>query len=298
MRWSGAFWRSREGASILFMLLAACTFATLDTTSKHVVTLVPVLMLLWFRYAFQAGFTFAMRAHREGFRLFITPNPRLQAARGFLALFSSGCALYSLQHMPMAEFTSIAMLSPMVATALAALTLNNHVSKRRWLLMGLGLLGVFLVVRPGGQVFGWELIFPALMVTAYAGFQVITSRLSGDENPYTTHFYTGLAGGIGLLPIVMFVWSSEALLRHWPWFIMVGLVSTFGHLMLIRAYSRASPVELSPYTYTQLAFATLAGAVVFGQTPDALAWLGIVVIAVSGVGNALVTLREAGLRRQ
>lgn len=280
------------------MVLTAFSFAGLDTVSKHVVTLVPVLMLLWFRYAFQASFTFAMRSRKEGFRLLITANPKLQAARGFLALFSSGCALYSLRHMPMAEFTSIAMLSPMIATALAAITLKNHVSSRRWLLMGVGLAGVFLIVRPGGQVFGWQLIFPALMVTAYAVFQIITSHLSGQENPYTTHFYTGLAGGVGLLPLVMFVWDSNALLQYWPWFVAVGLGSTFGHLMLIRAYSRASAVELAPYTYSQLAFATLGGAVAFGQTPDALAWLGIAIIAASGVGNAMVTIEESGLKRQ
>ena len=280
------------------MVLTAFSFAGLDTVSKHVVTLVPVLMLLWFRYAFQASFTFAMRSRKEGFRLLITANPKLQAARGVLALFSSGCALYSLRHMPMAEFTSIAMLSPMIATALAAITLKNHVSSRRWLLMGVGLAGVFLIVRPGGQVFGWQLIFPALMVTAYAVFQIITSHLSGQENPYTTHFYTGLAGGVGLLPLVMFVWDSNALLQYWPWFVAVGLGSTFGHLMLIRAYSRASAVELAPYTYSQLAFATLGGAVAFGQTHDALAWLGIAIIAASGVGNAMVTIEESGLKRQ
>lgn len=292
------FWRSQQGGSILLMLLATGTFATLDTASKHVVTMVPVMMLLWFRYAFQAAFTFAMRSRKEGFRLFITPNPRLQITRGCLGLFSSGCALYSLQHMPVAEFTSIAMLSPMMATALAAVTLKNHVSKRRWLLMAVGFSGVLLVVRPGGQVFGWGLVFPLMMITAYAGFQIITSRLSGEENPYTTHFYTGLAGGVGLLPLVMFVWDSNALLQHWPWFVVVGLGSTFGHLMLIRAYNRASPVELAPYTYTQLAFATLAGAIAFSQTPDALAWLGIAVIAASGVGNALVTIEESGIKRQ
>lgn len=280
------------------MLLTTLCFAGIDTASKHVVSMVPVLMLLWFRFAFQASLTFVLRSRKEGFRLLITANPRLQATRGFLSLFSSGCALYSLRHMPMAEFTSIAMLSPMIATAMAAFFLKSHVSARRWLLMGVGLAGVLLIVRPGGQVFGWHLIFPALMVFAYATFQIITSLLSGEENPYTTHFYTGLAGGIGMLPLVMFVWDSSALLQHWPWFVAVGLGSTFGHLMLIRAYSRASPVELAPYTYAQLAFATLGGAVVFGQSPDAWAWLGIAVIAASGIGNARVTMQEAGLRRQ
>lgn len=292
------FARSREGGGILLMLLATSTFATLDTVTKHAISLVPVLMLLWFRYAFQAAFTFAMRAHAQGFKIFITPNPRLQLARGSLALTSSACGFYSLQHLPVAEFTSMAMLSPMAATAMAAVVLKNHVSYRRWMWMALGLMGVLLVVRPGGQVFGWALLFPLLMVTSFASFQILTSRLSGEESPYTTHFYTGLVGGVGMLPVVMFVWDSSALLHFWPWFVAVGLLSTFGHLMLIRSYSRANAVVISPYQYSQLAFATLAGWVAFGHTPDALAWLGIVTIAASGVGNGLVTMQEAGLKRQ
>lgn len=292
------FWRSQQGGGILLMLLATCTFAALDTTTKHAISLVPVLMLLWFRYAFQAAFTFAMRIPKQGFAIFITPNPRLQFTRGALAITSSAFGFYSLQHLPVAEFTSIAMLSPMFATALAAVTLKNHVSLRRWAWMILGLMGILLVVRPGGQVFGWALIFPILMVCSFGAFQVITSRLSGEESPYTTHFYTGLVGAIGMLPVVMFVWDSAALLTYWPWFVAVGLLSTFGHLMLIRAYNRASAVVITPYQYSQLAFATLAGWLVFGHTPDALAWAGIAVIAASGVGNGLVTIQEAGLKRQ
>jgi drug/metabolite transporter (DMT)-like permease len=190
------------------------------------------------------------------------------------------------------------MLSPMAASAMAAWTLKTYVSPRRWALMGLGLLGVLLVIRPGGQVFGWALLCPVLLVTSYAWFQVLTSRLSGDENPYTTHFYTGLVGALVMTPVMLLSWDSAALLRYWYWFLLVGFLGTFGHLMLIRAYNRANAVVLSPYLYTQIAFATLLGWLVFRHVPDGLAWAGIAVIAASGVGNAMLSAREAiGLRQ-
>jgi drug/metabolite transporter (DMT)-like permease len=69
--------------------------------------------------------------------------------------------------------------------------------------------------------------------------------------------------------------------------------------MLIRAYARASAPVLAPYLYTQIAFATLAGWLVFQHVPDALAWVGIAVIAASGTGNAVLSAQElARLRRQ
>jgi drug/metabolite transporter (DMT)-like permease len=293
-----SFWKSRQAGGILLIILAALSFASLDTITKHATQLVPLLMLLWFRYAFQAVVTLALRFPVQKTSLFATPNPRFQALRGVLLLTTSACAFFGLQYLPVGEFTSMTMLSPMVATAMAACTLKTHVSPQRWALMGLGLAGVLLVVRPGGQVFGWALVFPVVLVTAYAWFQVLTSRLSGDENPYTTHFYTGLVGTVVMTPIMLFHWDTSALLSYWHWFVLVGFLGTFGHLMLIRAYNRANAVVLTPYLYTQIAFATLLGWIVFSHVPDGLAWAGIAVIAASGVGNAVLSSREASGLRQ
>lgn len=293
-----SFWKSRQAGGIFLIMLATFTFALLDTMTKHATQLVPLLMLLWFRYAFQAVVTLALRFPVQKARIFVTPNPRFQALRGVLLLTTTACGFFGLQYLPVGEFTAMVMLSPMVASAMAAWTLKTHVSPRRWALMGLGLLGVLLVVRPGGQVFGWALLFPVVLVTSYAWFQVLTSRLSGDENPYTTHFYTGLVGAVVMTPIMLFSWSTAALLSYWYWFLLIGIFGTFGHLMLIRAYNRANAVVLTPYLYTQIAFATLLGWLVFRHVPDGLAWAGIAVIAASGVGNAMLSAREAiGLRQ-
>jgi drug/metabolite transporter (DMT)-like permease len=293
-----SFWKSRQAGGIFLIILAALAFATLDTITKHATQRVPLLMLLWFRYAFQAVVTFVLRFPVQHTRLFATPNPRFQALRGVLLLITTACAFFGLQFLPVGEFTAMAMLSPMVASAMAAWTLKAHVSPRRWAMMSLGLLGVLLVVRPGGQVFGWALLFPVVLVTSYAWFQVLTSRLSGDENPYTTHFYTGLVGAVVMTPIMLFSWKTSALLSYWYWFVLVGIFGTFGHLMLIRAFNRANAVVLTPYLYMQIAFATVLGWIVFRHVPDGLAWAGIAVIAASGVGNAMLSAREAAGLRQ
>ncbi|MFZ4479659.1 MAG: DMT family transporter [Rhodoferax sp.] len=290
------FWRSPQGGGILLIVLATLCFAALDTATKHAVTLAPVLMLLWFRYLFQAVATLALRFPAQTFGLFATPNPRFQALRGMLLLTTSACSFFGLQYLPVGEFTAIVMLSPLLATALAASVLKNQVSARRWWLMTAGLAGVLLVIRPGGQVFSWALLFPVLLVTTYAWFQVLTSRLSGEENPYTTHFYTGFVGTVVLTPLVVFSWDTAALVAHWPWFVLVGFLGTYGHLLLIRAFMRALAPALSPYLYAQIAFATLFGWLFFSHVPDPLAWLGIAVIAASGIGNAVLSAHEVGQR--
>lgn len=279
-------------AGIYYIVAACLFFAALDTSTKVAGLLAPVLMLLWFRYLFQALATAALRAPVQGAALFATRNPRFQLVRGVLLLNTSACSFFGLQYLPVGEFTAILMLTPLVVTLLAAFQLKEKVSPWRWALLTGGLAGALLVVRPGGQVFGWAVLLPVLMVMSYAFFQALTSRMAGDENPYTTHFYTGLVGTVVMSAIVPWAWNTQALLNHWPWFVVLGFCGTFGHLMLIRAFARAPASVLTPYLYSQIAFGMLGGWLAFQHSPDALAWAGIVLISLCGVASGFLTARE------
>lgn len=289
--------RSAPGVGIALLVLATGCFVVLDTATKHSGQFAPVMMLLWFRYAFQAVVTFALRLPVQGWGVWRTAHPRFQWLRGGLLLVTSTCSFVGLQHLPVGEFTAMVMLAPLAVTGLAAWALKEQVSARRWALLLGGFAGALLVIRPGGQVFGWALIFPLLLVLAYAGFQVLTSRMSANENPYTTHMYTGLVGMVAMLPVALWQWDSAALREHWPWYLLLGAAGTFGHWLLILAYRRAPAATLSPYLYGQIGFATLAGWLAFQHTPDAWAWVGIAVIAVCGVASGLLTAQEAAQAR-
>lgn len=287
-----SFWRSSHGKGILLILVSSVAFSVLDTAVKHAITLAPAFMLLWFRYAFQTLAALVLQWPSQGRAMLATPNPRFQLLRGSLMLVTTTCAFFSLKYLPVGEFTAMVMLSPLMATGLAAWLLKVHVPRLSWWMLALGLVGVLLVVHPGGQIFTWALIFPAVLVCANAGFQVLTSRLSGEENPCTTQFYSGLVGALGMTPAVLFVWDSGELLAHWPWFVLIGSAGAFGHLMLIRAYVNAPAPVLMPYIYSQIAFSMLGGWLAFNHVPDLLAWVGMLVIALSGIGNALVSMRQ------
>ena len=67
----------------------------------------------------------------------------------------------------------------------------------------------------------------------------------------------------------------------------LGLLGGAGHGLLVLAFARAPASLLAPLTYTQLVWATLAGALVFNDWPDAASLAGAVVIALGGVLVAL-----------
>jgi drug/metabolite transporter (DMT)-like permease len=181
-------------AGIGLVLLAVACFATLDTATKVSTAAVPILMGVWVRYAFQAIATTLVLLPKHGTTLLRTRHPLYQLLRGALLLASSTLAFFSLRYMPLAEFTSIVLIAPLVITLLAATALKEHVSPLRWALVAGGFTGTLVILRPGGDAFSWAMLLPIGLVLTNAWFQVLTSKLAQTENPLTMHFYTGWVG--------------------------------------------------------------------------------------------------------
>ena len=73
----------------------------------------------------------------------------------------------------------------------------------------------------------------------------------------------------------------------------MGLLGTVGHFMLILAYYRAPAATLTPYLYSQIAFAMIGGVIVFSHVPDNLSHpLGTGMIAFCGAAGAWLAVRE------
>jgi drug/metabolite transporter (DMT)-like permease len=140
----------------------------LDASTKYVSASAPLLMALWFRYAFQAVATTVTVMPRRGLAVLRTTNPRFQVLRGLLLLASSFFGFASLKYMPVGEFTAIVMIAPLAVTLLAATVLKEHVSPMRWVLVAGGFAGTLVIIRPGGEAFTWASLLPLCLVVTNA----------------------------------------------------------------------------------------------------------------------------------
>lgn len=283
---------------VALLLVAVCCFAAMDTTVRHLGQRVPVLLILWVRYAMQALLSalWIVGFRTGGFR---TTQPRFQALRGTLLLLSSALTFVALQHLPVPELTSINMLGPVLVTVLAGWLLHEPVSGFRKLLVAGGFIGALVVIRPGGGLFGWVVLLPIGATLSYAAFQLLTSRMGAHDNAYTTNFYTGLVGvliatplllGAGL-PLPQLLMQAQAF--DLALLVTIGALGTIGHLLLIRALGMAPASTLMPFLYLQIGAASLLAWLVFDHLPDAWAWLGMVVIALCGAATAWLNVRSA-----
>jgi drug/metabolite transporter (DMT)-like permease len=293
------------GLGIILVLLMGACFATMDTTVKLVGAVLPVLVILWARYGVQAasmGLWLVVSRQRGGAG-FRSAHPRFQLARGVLLLVSSAFGYLGLQYVPVAEFTAIVMLTPVLVTLMSGWLLHERISALRWALVGGGLAGALVVIRPGSGIFGWAVLLPLASALAYASFQVLTRKLSGLESPYTTHFYTGLVG-TAIVVVLLLVSPVElgpalraATPAQWAMLFAIGALGTAGHLMLVLAFGLAPTATLMPLLYAQIGFAAIASWVVFEHAPDLYGWIGMGMIAACGAASAWLNVREAAAAR-
>lgn len=292
--------RRTQGVGLI-VLMTMC-FSMLDTSAKYLGGVVPVIIVLWARYSVQAGFMggwLMLHRLRHGRNLFVTRHPRFQLLRGSLLLLASVIVFFGLQYMPVGEFTAVGMLTPVIATLLAAVLLKETLTPLRAALVVGGFVGAITVVRPGSGLFGLYALMPLSMAVVYASFQLLTRKLSGLEHPLTTHFYTGLVGSLIVGTFLFF--SPTDLLpslaaaspRIWGLLLLVGVLGTAGHLCLVFGLGMAPMAVLMPFTYLQIAFASFAGWVAFGHVPDDWAFIGMGIVAACGAASVWLNLREA-----
>lgn len=270
--------------AILTLLAALLLFALLDATGKHLAQTYPIPMLVWARYALHLIFMIVVLSPRLGKRLYHTTRPLLQIVRASCLLGMTLLLMAAFKRMPLAETTAILFTTPLLVTLLAGPLLGERITPVRWVAVLTGFVGVLLVARPGGALTLEGAAFAACGAVLFAFYQLLTRRLAPTDHPVTMLFYTALVGAVVMSATLPWQWGGplpdafDALLIA-----LLGVYGAVGHFLLTRAFHAAPASTLAPVMYVQLGWAALIGWVAFGDLPDGMTWLGIVVIVAAGV---------------
>ncbi len=269
------------------ILLAGVCFSTLDATAKYLVRDHTLFLVVWARYVGQMLITTPIAVQRAGSGFWRTGNLRIQLVRSMCLLVATACFFGGLRFLPLAEASAITFLAPMFAIVLAMPVLGERPTRARWMSAVAGFVGILILARPGSAVFHPATGLLVMAAISNALYQLLTRKLPNDT-PYTTLFYSGLVGAVGLsfaLPLAELPGSIT--LRDGVFLLVLGLLAGLGHWLLIGAFLRAPASLVAPFTYLQMIWATLYGFLVFGQLPDGLSALGMAVIVASGVALVL-----------
>jgi drug/metabolite transporter (DMT)-like permease len=277
-------------SGVLFSLAAYLLYSCCDAIIKGFSTnLSPFEIAFWTAlFSFiPAIFTKPKGEHwRHTFRMH---HPFLVHLRSATGVIGNLCIIYAFTHIALAEAYSIAFLAPIFVVALSVFFLGEKVSWHRWFFLGATFCGVLLVVRPGFR----ELQVGHLLAFGAALMGGITTTTLRKVAPVEKR--VSLLG----LPLGYVVVANGVLMTlipgtfHWPsWeqfalLLAIGGLGGTGNILFIAATRRAPVSQIAPGQYSQIAWAIIFGATFFHEYPDAVAYCGLVVVAVCGVMNVL-----------
>lgn len=263
-------------------------------------------IVLWFVHL-EGGFA-QLRAKKYGF-LFLQG--------GFLVianiLFFMGLAA-----LPLAEATALFFAAPLMITLLSVPFLKERVGPFRLGAVLIGFAGVIVMLRPweGEPVEGGHLVLmlPVLAAACYAARQIVTRKLGMTVKASVMTVYLQviflfvslgffLVAGDGRYAQGLDNPSLHFVLREWVWpegndiylFLLLGICSGVGAYSFSKAYSSADVAVVAPFEYLGLPIAVLFGWMFWGEWPDSVAGIGMLLILAGGL---IVFLRERHLNRK
>jgi drug/metabolite transporter (DMT)-like permease len=287
--------RSVERRAIAAMLGALACLILLDASGKWLgMRGVPVAASTWSRYAGHLLLVLAVLLPSQGAAVLRTRSPGRQAMRGVLMVVVTVLYFAALRTMPLAQATAVFFVTPILVAVFSAAFLGERPGWTTWLAVAVGFAGVLVVVRPGTSLplAGVALVLGA--AAANAAYQTLTRAQAHADPPSVQVLWSGLVGAALMTATAPLWWTSgwwrELTLdaRDWAVFAMLGPLGAAGHLLLSRAYRLAQASRLAPWAYTQMLLSIALGWAAFGDVPDAVALVGMAMIA---AGPQLARLR-------
>ena len=237
-----------------------------------------------------------------GYNIRVIPNhPKLTLIRCVLMHFGFFIFFISLEKLSLSTVTALFFAAPFFITILSALVLSERIGLLRFLIIVLGFIGVFLIVKPFKESdFSFYMLAPLFTAFSYAVAMVISKYTKENENAFLQAFQQySVSLLLSLITYtIILVFPSEMIdkeewrfifgsikINDYYTFISIAILSIFGTLgmtSLIHAYQVGSPITNGPTEYVLLILAIINGYLFFGNIPDYLSLAGIILIILGG----------------
>lgn len=265
------------------MVLAMGSFVTNDTLIKLVGHSLPVGEIIMVRGVI-AMMLIGYICYRQGV---IADLPhignRMVVLRACLDLASTIAFVTALMHMQIANLTAVMQAVPLAVALLSMVFLRERVGWRRMSAIVLGFIGVLMIVKPSVTSFNIYESLALLIVFAVAVRDLLTKRIPKRIPTFVialanASFVT--AGGAILCSIQGFTMPDA---RQFALLALAAVFLASGYLFMVATLRLGELSGTAPFRYSIMVFAIVSGIAVFGELPDGIATIGMVLIVATGL---------------
>lgn len=237
----------------------------------------------------------------SGLKSLVTPQWRLLVLRGLILLTAYTTYFMAFPALPLAEAIALFFMTPLIITILSGPMLGEHVTLKAWVAVALGLIGVFIILRPGSALFEPAALLSLISAATYAS-SMLLARKYGKATPSSVMaFYQNIVylGGGSLFAFIVHLLnvqppghpSLDFLFRDWAlpsWHDTLlmsacGVIAALGMTLLTHAYRKGQANIVTPFEYTGMIWAMIWGFTFFGEVPRLTTFMGMGLIALAGV---------------
>lgn len=267
--------------ALLWMFLSTALLSAMHAMVRHLGGQLHPFEIAFFRNLFGLGAVLPLM-FTVGLASLRSHQPRLQVLRGTTGLMAMLGWFYGLTIVPIATATALSFSAAIFASLGAVLLLGEKMHLRRWSAVALGILGVFIVLRPGAESFDPGTLFIVGSAFLWGFNVVIVKQLSKTDS--TVSIVAWMSASLTVLSFVpaLFVWTWPTV-NQFMWLALVGLTGTCGHLTMVKALKLADATAVMSVDFSRLIWTTAMGSLIFADRIDLLAWIGGSVIFVSGI---------------
>ncbi|MGF1477475.1 MAG: DMT family transporter [Geminicoccaceae bacterium] len=273
---------SSSARGALFAFFAFAGFATVDAVVKQLSATFSIYQVGFLVCAVSSVLVLGQAAWDGSLRHLMPRRPGLVVLRAALASATGVCAWNAFSRLPLADAYGLIFTMPLLVTALSVPLLGERVGWRRWTAVLVGFAGVLVMVGPGSATLQIGHLF-ALGAATLAALALIVLRWIGPGERAGTQLMAVMIGSLAVTaPGAISEWQPPDL-HLWRSVAIAGVLVAAAQLSMIHAMRNAPAVLVAPFQYTQLIWALLYGALLFGDMPNAQTLLGAAIVATSGL---------------
>jgi drug/metabolite transporter (DMT)-like permease len=281
-------------SGFLLMTFSAFFYALGDICIKFISPSIGSVPIAFFRFLLGGLILLPLLARgQESLR---GSSTRYLLLRGFTGTLAFFCLVKSIAMIPLSNAMVLFYTFPLFAALFSFFILKESLARMEVMLIGVGLIGVFVLINPSSHSLGMGHVY-GLLAGVFAGLTVvIIRRVRKTNGPLIIYFYFCVVGGAVSFPLFIANFTPPSF-ELFALLIVLAVLLLIAQLFMNQGFKFCKASEGSVVLMSEVVFTGVAGVLLFHDSLRLSFFIGACLIVGSGVGLNLINRKAPSIEK-